>query len=76
MATCYMHFPFLTCEVKCGTTDLDIADRQNGHSMAVAVRGIVELFRLEKKESELHGELLTFPISHDQRTVRLYGYYL
>lgn len=75
MATYYMHFPFLTCEVKCGTTGLDIADRQNGHSMAVAVRGIVELFRLGKKESDLHGELLTFSISHDHRTVRLYGYY-
>lgn len=75
MATYYMHFPFLTCEVKCGTTGLDIADRQNGHSMAVAVRGIVELFKLGKKESKLHGELLTFSISHDHRTVRLYGYY-
>lgn len=75
MATYYMNFPFLTCEVKCGTTGLDVADRQNGHSMAVAVRGIVELFRLGKKESELHGEILTFSISHDHRTVRLYGYY-
>ena len=75
MATYYMHFPFLTCEVKCGTTGLDIADRQNGHSMAVAVRGILELFRLGKKESDLHGEILTFSISHDHRTVRLYGYY-
>ena len=27
MATYYMYFPFLTCEVKCGTTGLDIADR-------------------------------------------------
>lgn len=43
--------------------------------MAVAVRGIVELFKLGKRESELHGELLTFSISHDHRTVRLYGYY-
>lgn len=75
MATYYMHFPFLTCEVNCGTTGLDIADRQNGHSMAVAMRGIVELFKLGKRESELHGELLTFSISHDHRTVRLYGYY-
>lgn len=75
MATYYMHFPFLTCEVKCGTTGLDIADRQNGHSMTLAVRGIVELFKLAKRESELHRELLTFSISHDHRTVRLYGYY-
>ncbi|OTA01259.1 hypothetical protein A9Z42_0015710 [Trichoderma parareesei] len=44
MATYYMYFPFLTCEVKCGAAGLDIADRQNAHSMTLAVRGIVELF--------------------------------
>lgn len=75
MATYYIYFPFLTCEAKCGTMGLDIADQQNSHSMAVAVRDIVELFKLGKRESELYGELLTFSISHDHRTVRLYGYY-
>ncbi len=74
-ATFYMYFPFFTCEVKCGTTGLEIADRQNSHSMTLAVRGIVELFKLAKSENELHRELLTFSISHDHRTVRLYGYY-
>ncbi len=29
MATYYMHFPFLTCDVKCGAAALDVADRQN-----------------------------------------------
>jgi len=38
MGTYYMHLPFLTCEVKCGTTGLDIADRQNGHSMTPAFK--------------------------------------
>ncbi|KAI9675160.1 MAG: hypothetical protein M1829_003520 [Trizodia sp. TS-e1964] len=74
-ATFYMFFPFLTCEVKCGATGLDIADRQNAHSMTLAVRGIVELFKLVKRETELHRNLQTFSISHDHRTVRLYGYY-
>jgi len=74
-ATYYMYFPVLTCEVKCGATGLDIADRQNAHSMTLTVRGIVELFKLAKKENTLHRELLTFSISHDHRTVRLYGYY-
>jgi hypothetical protein len=32
MATYYLHFPFLTCEVNCGATGLNIADQQNGHS--------------------------------------------
>jgi hypothetical protein len=33
MATYYMYFPFLSCEVKCGAAALDVADRQNAHSM-------------------------------------------
>lgn len=70
-----MYFPFLTCEVKCGAAALDVADRQNAHSMTLAVRGIVELFRLVKREKELHREILAFSISHDHRTVRIYGHY-
>jgi hypothetical protein len=75
MATYSMYFPFLTCEAKCGAAALDIADRQNVHSMTMAVRGIVELFRLVKREKELHREILAFSISHDHRTVRIYGHY-
>ena len=75
MATWYMYFPFLTCEVKCGATALDIADRQNAHSMTLAVRGIVEFFKLVKREKELHREILAFSISHDHRAVRIYGHY-
>jgi hypothetical protein len=75
MATWQMYFPFLTCEVKCGATALDIADRQNAHSMTLAVRGTVELFRLVKREKELHREILAFSISHDHETVRIYGHY-
>ncbi|KAI0908887.1 hypothetical protein F4823DRAFT_465847 [Ustulina deusta] len=75
MATWQMFFPFLTCEVKCGAAALDIADRQNAHSMTLAVRGVVELFRMVKREKELHREILAFSISHDHRTVRIYGHY-
>jgi hypothetical protein len=75
MATYYMYFPFLTCEVKCGTAVLDIADRQNAHSMTLAVRGVVEFFRLVKRDKELHRQILAFSISHDHRTVRIYGHY-
>jgi len=55
-----MYFPFLMCEVKCGASALDIADRQNAHSMTVAIRGIVELFRLVKRDKELHGQIIVF----------------
>ncbi|KAK5442636.1 hypothetical protein LTS15_010954 [Exophiala xenobiotica] len=64
-----------TCEVKCGAAALDVADRQNAHSMTLAVRGVVELFRLIKREKELHREILAFSISHDHRIVRIYGHY-
>ncbi|KAI9752011.1 MAG: hypothetical protein M1835_001140 [Candelina submexicana] len=75
MATWQMYLPFLTCEVKCGAKALDVADRQNAHSMTLAVRGVIELFRLVKREKELHREILAFSISHDHRTVRIYGHY-
>ncbi|WPH02473.1 Hypothetical protein R9X50_00533700 [Acrodontium crateriforme] len=75
MATYYMYFPFLTWEVKCGSAALDIADRQNAHSMTPAVRAVVELFRAVNREQEIHREILAFSISHDNETVRIYGHY-
>lgn len=75
VATYRMYFPFFTCEVKCGASALDIADRQNAHSMTVAVRALIELFRLVKREKELDREILAFSVSHDHRSVRIYGHY-
>lgn len=75
MATWQIYFPFLTCEVKCGAVALDVADRQNSHSMTLAVRAVVELYRYVKREKELHREILAFSISHDHRVVRIYGHY-
>jgi len=49
-----MYFPFLTCKVKCSAAALDIADQQNAHNITIAVRGIVKLFRLVKREKELY----------------------
>ncbi|KAI9805494.1 MAG: hypothetical protein M1825_000745 [Sarcosagium campestre] len=75
MATFYMYFPFFTCEVKCGAQALEIADRQNAHSMTLAVRGVVEMFRRVKREKEVDREILAFSVSHDHRAVRIYGHY-
>lgn len=75
VATYRMYFPFLTCEVKCGAAALDVADRQNAHSMTIAVRSVVELYRSVKREKELNQEILAFSISHDHRLVRIYGHY-
>lgn len=75
MGTWQMYFPFLTCEVECGVGELEIADRQNAHSMTLAVRGIVELFRLMKREMELHLQIVAFSISHNEKMVSIYGHY-
>ncbi|KAI9674958.1 MAG: hypothetical protein M1817_001364 [Caeruleum heppii] len=75
MANLQMYFPFFTCEVKCGAAALDVADRQNAHSMTIAVRGVVELYKAVKREKELHREILAFSISHDHSAVRIYGHY-
>lgn len=75
LATSEIHFPFLTCEVKCGAEALDFADRQNAHSMTLAVRGVVELFRLVNRESELHLQILAFSVSHNHEAVNIYGHY-
>ena len=75
MAMYYMYFPFLTCEVKCGAAVLDIADRQNAHSLTLAVRATVELFRAVERPSEVNRQILAFSVSHDHRPVRIYGHY-
>ena len=75
MATYFMYLPSFTCEVKCGAAALDIADRQNAHSMTLAMRGVVEIFRRVKREKEIDREILAFSVSHDHRSVRIYGHY-
>ncbi|KAK2599075.1 hypothetical protein QQS21_005481 [Conoideocrella luteorostrata] len=75
MATYYMYFPFLTCEVKCGAAALDVADRQNAHSMTLAVRAVTELFSAAKREDEVNRQILAFSISHNYSLVRIYGHY-
>ena len=75
MGTYYMQFPFFACEVKCGLAGLDIADRQNLHSMTLAVRAVVELHGLANRMEELHREVLAFSVSHDHQAVRIYGHF-
>ena len=75
IATTRMYFPFLTCEVKSSAVGLEIADRQNAQSMSIALRAIVAIYRLVKREKELDRKLLAFSISHDHSSVRIYGHY-
>lgn len=44
--------------------------------MTLAVRAVVEIFRLVKREKEPDTQILAFSVSHDHRSVRLYGHYL
>ena len=70
-----IYFPFLTSEVKCGKQALDLADRPNAHSMTVAVRGVVDLYRRIGRPMEVHRRMLGFSISHDDSIVRIYAHY-
>lgn len=74
-ATPSMLFPFLACEVECGGEDaLDIADRRNAQSLSMALKALVILFRLAKRESEIEGQIIGYSISHNHASVRIYGY--
>lgn len=65
----------MICEAKSGIGELDVANKQNAHSMTMAVQDIVELFKLVHCEEELHRKILVFSISHDDKTIRIYGHY-
>ena len=43
--------------------------------MTLAVRGVIKLFKLVKREKELHQEILTFSLLHDHAYVKIYSYY-
>lgn len=75
VATYDLYLPFLTAEVKCGAAALDVADRQNLHSITLGLTGLVELFRLLSRENELHREISGFSVSHNDEAVRIYGHY-
>jgi hypothetical protein len=75
LGTARMHFPFYSCEVGSGPGAIDIADRQNLHSMTVAVRGVVQLFQLVNRVEELHRQILGFSVSHVDEIVRIYGHF-
>lgn len=62
-ATHRVCFPFLVSQVT--TSSLEAADDQNTHSINVALSCVARLFQLAQRETELHGDILAFSISHD-----------
>ncbi|KAL5343915.1 hypothetical protein BJX70DRAFT_3103 [Aspergillus crustosus] len=67
-----MYFVFLTAEVN---RDLDIAELQSSHSLAVSLRGLVRLFRLVRLEKMLDREILAFSVHYNESEVTMYGHY-
>uniref|UniRef100_A0A093UXU9 Carboxyl-terminal PDZ ligand of neuronal nitric oxide synthase protein n=1 Tax=Talaromyces marneffei PM1 TaxID=1077442 RepID=A0A093UXU9_TALMA len=70
-----MYFPYFAAEIKCGNQALDFADRQNMHSMCIALRAVVTLARVAGCLEEVNQRILGFSISHDSEDVRIYAYY-
>ena len=75
-ATYNMYLPFLTSEVKCGASALDVADRQNLHSQTISLRSLIELFRLVGRLNELHREINGYSVSHSDEYVRIWAHYI
>ncbi|KAJ2970022.1 hypothetical protein NQ176_g8380 [Zarea fungicola] len=69
-----MILPFFTCEVKSCNSNMELADRQNILSATIGLQGLVKLFRAVNREQELHRQTLFFSISHNDKTVYIYGY--
>jgi hypothetical protein len=70
-----MYFPYLTAEIKSGNQALELADRQNMHSMCIALRAVVSLSQSAGYPEKVHRRLLGFSISHELDGLRIYGYY-
>ena len=52
-----------------------IADNQNLHSITIAIRALVELYKVVNRQEELHREILGLTISHDDSSIRIYAHY-
>ncbi|POR32125.1 Uncharacterized protein TPAR_07662 [Tolypocladium paradoxum] len=75
MGTSNMYFPFLSCHVFRQGGAAHDAHHHTGHSMALAVRGVVELFRLLKREDEVNRQVLAFSVVHSCVVVQIYVHY-
>ncbi|PQE13553.1 reverse transcriptase protein [Rutstroemia sp. NJR-2017a WRK4] len=61
--------PFFTSGVE--GSDIETAERKNAYSMALTVRGVVELFMMVGREVEVLG----WSVAYDERRVRICGHY-
>ena len=68
-------FFFLICKIKCNAIALNIADRQNAHSITVVVKIFVEFFKSIKRKKEFNRKILVFSILYNYIFVKIYNYY-
>jgi hypothetical protein len=70
-----MLLPFLTAEANCDELVLQGVERKNMQSMGRALTGVVELFKLAKREKELHRRILGFSVSYNSSIACVHAYY-
>jgi len=75
MATKSMWFPFFVSGVAETEEQLELVDRKNANAMTLAVRAVVDLYRMAYRHRELHREVVAFSLSHNQSHARVYGHY-
>ncbi|KAL2783493.1 hypothetical protein BJX66DRAFT_344895 [Aspergillus keveii] len=70
-----MLLPFLTAEANCDEQVLQWVERKNMQSMGRALTGVVELFKLAKREKDLHRRILGFSVSYNSSIACVHAYY-
>lgn len=74
MATWRMYLASLTCEVRCCTAALDIADRQNAHSMTLRWEVLLNSSDLRNAKRSFTGRYCLPPFRMITETIRIYGH--
>ncbi|KAK8225021.1 hypothetical protein BKA81DRAFT_189964 [Phyllosticta paracitricarpa] len=73
-----LYFPFFVADTTSGTESsgpLAGGEELNAHSAMIAMRGIVELFTLAKREHEINNQVIVFSVVFDHASVTIYGHY-
>jgi hypothetical protein len=73
--TWYEYLPFLTYQLGYGMRGMELADRQNLYSMKIALKGLIELFKLARLEVQINRQVLGFSIPCDLEPVRIWAHY-
>ncbi|KAL3450416.1 hypothetical protein BJX65DRAFT_305253 [Aspergillus insuetus] len=74
-ATTNLYFPFMVSEARSESVPLLVAQRAIANSMAVCLRGIIALFKIARREKELHRQVLGFSIAHTAKAVVISAHY-